>query len=111
MIGDAPLADGGKAGVARRACLHRDQHVDLLLINERVERLLRAGGAGRVVGDFERQLAAEHAAGGVDLVDGELRFLHDRGRDDAVGAGQADRHADGDRAGIGGARGGDAGED
>ena len=104
-IGDAPLADGGQAGVARRARLHRDQRVDLLLIDERVERLLGAGRARSVVGDFERKLAAEHAAGGVDLVDGELRLLHDRGRDHAIGAGQADRHADGDRAGIGGVRG------
>ena len=32
------------------------------------------------------KLAAEDAALGVDLFRGELRCLHDRGRDDAVGA-------------------------
>ena len=62
MIGDLPLADDRQAGVARGARLHRDQHVDLLLIDERVEGLLGAGCARSVVGHFERKLAAEHAA-------------------------------------------------
>ena len=66
------------------------------------EGLLSAGRTRSVVRHFKLQLAAEHAASGVDLVDGELRLLHDRGRDNAVGAGQPYRHADDDRPGIGG---------
>ena len=69
---------------------------------ERVEGLLCAGRARGVVGDFELQLPAQDAAGGVDLLDGEFGRLHDRRRDDAVGAGQTDGHADLDR--IGGER-------
>jgi len=79
--------------VARRARLHRDQHVNLLLKYEAIECLLCAGRARGVVGDFQRQLAAEHAALCVDLLDRELSRLHHGGCDNAVGAGQADRHA------------------
>ena len=56
-----------------------------------------ARGARGVVGHFELKLAPKHAAGGVDLVNSELRLLHYRRRDNAVGAGQSDGHADDDR--------------
>ena len=61
------------------------------------EGLLGAGCARSVVGHFKRKLATKHPACDVDLVDGELSLLHDRGRDNAVCAGQSDRYADDDR--------------
>ena len=80
--------------VAGSAGFHGNQDVDLLLRDQGVEGLLRAGGAGCIVGDFKHELPAEHAAFGVDLIDRELGGLHDGWRNDAVGAGQANGNAD-----------------
>ena len=88
-----------QGGVAGSACLHGDQDVDLLLRDQGVEGLLRAGGAGCIVGDFKHELPAKHAAFGVDLIDGKLRGLDNRRRNDAVGAGQP--HGNTDLDGIG----------
>ena len=86
------LRDAGFGG-QRRGDLHRagiagpEQHIGL-----GVERLLnlRAGDAGiglRVrVGDF--QLAAEHAALGIDLLDGEIDAVLPVGADGGAAAGQ-----------------------
>ena len=57
-VGDMSLADSRQAGVARRARLHRDQRVDLLLVDERIEGLLGAGRARSVVRHFKLQLSA-----------------------------------------------------
>ncbi|MNV90200.1 hypothetical protein D3C71_1845620 [compost metagenome] len=68
-----------------------------------------ADGARGVVGDLQDDLAAQDAAGRVDLVGRQLGRLHHAGRHHAIGARQADRHADAQ--GLGGVRaGGDAGQ-
>ena len=83
-----PLVEGGvdiryipphndrQAGIAGRAGFHRDYGIDILLVDEIVERLLRPRGARFVVSDIENKLASQHAAVGIDLFDGKLRRLH-----------------------------------
>ena len=76
-VGDVALRDDRQAGIARRAGLHGDDGVDLLLEDQGIEGLLRAGRTGGVVGDLQGELPAEHAASGIDLVDRQFGGLHD----------------------------------
>ena len=94
---DLAAIDDRQAGIARGAGFHRDQGIHLLLKHQRIERLLRALGAAAVVGDDQLERPAEHAAGGVDLLDGELSGLDHRRRHHAVGAAEPDRNPDLDR--------------
>ncbi len=82
---------------ARRRGLAEDDDVDLLA-HQLFPDLAGGVGIGGVVGHLQHELAAEHAAGGVDLVDGELGRLQaglaeDAGRAAELGD-EADRGAD-----------------
>ena len=97
MNGVLPRATTGSPAFAGGAGFHRDDGAHLLLEDERI---VGSDGAIRtttVIGDGEIDLPAQDAALGVDLGRSELRCLHDRGRHDAIGAGQAYRYADFDR--------------
>lgn len=61
---------------------------------DRIERLLGAGSAAAIIGHFERHGASENTALRIDLVDRELRGLHDRRCDHAVRTAETDGHTD-----------------
>ena len=60
----------------------RDHRVDVILRGGALEGAHRLGGGGMVVVSDDLDLAAVDAAGGVDLIGGELRGLWDRGAGD-----------------------------
>ena len=93
-VGDLAARDDRQHAVAGRTGLHRNQHVDFFLEDQRVCGFLSAGRTRAVIGNLDLHLLAENAASCIDFVGGQLGRLHDGRRHHAVGPGKPGWYSD-----------------